>query len=140
MYLVVSEGDFTVDELRREALSSTPYFYIVINLSSESFVADPGTEYDILKDSADSLVNMYMQEYGQDIYVDMCIYYLEEGDYEYATEYFKTHITTNEDEEHHLHFNDMILVEFGSENIHGASHNLRLTRDEFIEIRERKIL
>ena len=78
---------------------------------------------------------MYYDVYGKEVCAVMHIYFVDEDLFDYSKEYFKTHT------EGTYAFNQQVspnnrLVEMGSLQEY-SSDNLRLTRDEYIEKRER---
>ena len=126
----------TVDELHEKYYLGHMCFYIFINVSDKSYVYDPQGEYDILKDCVNELIDMYKTKYNQDVCADVRLYYVDESEYDYAKEYFRTHVSGEYDFNVNVSPDYEIPIQFGVRN-NFYSESMRLTKEEFVEERER---
>ena len=132
---LIKSGNFSIDQLY--CLSSGyKFFYIFINTSDDRYVYDPGSEYDLLNDSINEMSQMYYDVYGKEVCAVMHIYFVDEDLFDYSKEYFKTHTEATHAFNLQVSPNNRVVVEMGSLQEY-SSDNLRLTRDEYIEKRER---
>ncbi len=83
---MVKNGTFTIEKVYDIHPISRLSFKIFIDDSDEqlSYL----DEYKIIENSVDELVRKYKELYELDIYVDMCIYFLNSSDYESVYKYF----------------------------------------------------
>ena len=134
---IIRRGNYNLEDLKGGLLSPNLFFYIFIDTSSELFIDDPGRDYDVLNDVVNKLVEHYKNVYEHDICVDMHIYYVDDKDLAFAKEYFQTHVTVYFDFNTQIGHKKMIALQMGPEDNGEYFGSLRLTRDEYIEERER---
>ncbi len=126
----------TIDELHEKDHIGYLCFYVFINISDESYVYDPQGEYDVLENCVNELIEMYKAKYNQDVCADVRLYYVTGSEYDYAKEYFRTHVSGGFEFNVNVRPDYEIPIQFGVQNTY-YSENMRLTKEEFIEERER---
>ncbi len=134
---VIRRGDYTIDDFRDCADCPNLFFYIFVDTSSESYIDDPGRDYDMFSEAVDSLVKYYKEEYEKAICADIYIYYVDKSAVDFSKDYFKTHVSVFFDFNKIVSPKYRIILQLGPEE-NGYLHNSsRLSRDEYIEERER---
>lgn len=134
---IIRRGDYTIDDFRDYASCPNLFFYIFIDISSNTFIDDPGRDYDIISDSVDSMVKYYKDKFDRDICVDMHIYYVTDKEIEFAKDFFLTHTMADFEFNQSVSPNYLITLQMGPESNGYFSHTLRLSREEYISERER---
>ncbi len=134
---IIRRGNYNLEDLKGGQLSHNLFFYIFIDTSCDSYVDDPGKDYDALFESVTEMVEYYKETYERDICVDMHIYYVDDEDLAFAKEYFQTHVTVYFDFNTQIGHKKMIALQMGPEDNGKYYGSLRKTRDEYIEERER---
>ena len=135
---VIQFGDYTLEELRKNtSMSPNLFFIIFFNTTNDLFIDDPGHDYDSISLAVDDLVKYYKEAYEKDICVDMHIYYVNDSEFIYAKDYFKTNLTTSIEFAERLNYKNCITLQLGPEDNGYYSDTLRLNRDEYVNERER---
>lgn len=107
-----------------------------VNTSDDSYIYDPQEEYEILESSINSLVNIYMELYSQEVCADLHMYYVDEEKMQYARNFFQNHMEPDGEFEDIINANYEMVIQFGSRNVN-ISEKIRLTKEEYVEKRER---
>ena len=134
---LISGGNYTVSDLNMICGYPNLFFYIFINTSSNSFIDDPGNDYDVVNRSVEEIVNLYKEEYDWEICVDMHIYYVDAEEMDYAKHFFMTHTNTDHSFAEKISSVNRITLQMGPDDYGLYYKSLRLSRDEYIEEKEK---
>lgn len=134
---LISSGEFTLDELHELSYYPHLYLYIVVNPYDDSYISTPDMEYDAIVDASNKLVSLYREKYNQEVCVNLRLFFLNRDDYAYAESYFETHISLDDDDYKVLKHSKEIVIEIGSTDIDQVYDLQRLSREEYIDKRER---
>lgn len=134
--MVISEGDYTVDDIHEKSYSPELIFYVFINRLNDYSEFDYAREYEELERAIDALAGMYSDKYGQTICVKLWLYFIDSEKMDYTREYFVDHLLVSYDFEKELLPMDEIIIQMGPENSWWVD-NLRMTKDEYIAEREK---
>ncbi len=134
---VIASEDYTLKELRKKtSMSPNLKFYIFLNTTDESYIDDPGRDYDSIAHAVDVLTKYYEENYDKGICIDMYIYYVNNLELDYVKDYFKTNLSTGMEFHAELNYQNCISLQMGPEDIGYYYDTLRLTREEYINERE----
>ena len=131
---MIKDGSYTLEQLYRLS-SGYKFFYIVINVTDDRYVYNPGAEYDLLEQTINEMSKTYYERYGKDVCADLHIYFVDEELFDYSKEYFNTHTETTHDFNLRVSPNYLLVIEMGPLEEY-SSNNIRLTREQYIEQRE----
>ena len=134
---VIASEEYTLKELRKEtSMSPNLKFLIFLNTTDESYIDDPGRDYDSIAHAVEVLTKYYEENYDKGICIDMYIYYVNNLELDYVKDYFKTNLSTGMEFDAELNYQNCISLQMGPENNGYYYDTLRLTRDEYINERE----
>ena len=111
------------------------FFYIIINKSCTLYEYDPVKEYEVIKRAADKIINLYYDEYGVKIHINMHIFFCDQKDFDYSLRFFKNHTISNGLLEIHVDA-QMIQLDIGDTES-GYPRDARMTVDQYVEEREK---
>jgi len=135
--MVIRRGDCSTEDFKGCITCPNLFFYVLIDVSSELFIDDPAYDYDVFSESVDTIVKHYKDLYEVDICVDMHIYYVTDNEIEYAKNFFSTHTEADYVFNQSVSPNYLITLQMGPENNGHFYRTLRLSKEEYIEKRER---
>ena len=133
---LIKNGTFSIEEAYEISPVKNLLFFIFINTSDNAYVDDAGTEFDVISEAVNALIEKYKTDYNIDVDVRLWIYILDNDSFEKTKDYFLVNSNMRETYEYEIECasNHIVFHKYTSDD--NTSSNYELTRDEYIEIRK----
>ena len=133
---LIKNGTFSIEEAYEISPVKNLLFFIFINTSDNAYVDDAGTEFDVISEAVNALIEKYKTDYNIDVDVRLWIYILDNDSFEKTKDYFLVNSNMRETYEYEIECasNHIVFHKYTSDD--NTSSNYELTRDQYIEIRK----